>query len=108
MAVSKQDVLSYIAEHITSDRTKVPAKDIIAHLGSEAKAVIEQLKKDGTLKGNRGRSGGLTVIGEVKESEVVADSDSSDETDVASQFAALMNKMQADVEAESDSAVAVG
>lgn len=99
MAVTKQDVLSFIAEHITSDRSKVPAKDIIAALGSEAKAVIEQLKKDGTIKGNRGRNGGLTVAGEVQETAAVEDNSA-----VVDQFAALMAKLECE---QADTAVAV-
>lgn len=105
MAVTKQDVLSFIGEHITSDRSKIPAKDIIAALGSDAKAVIDQLKKDGVLKGNRGRNGGLTVAGEASEQEAAPSED------VASQFAALMEKMEADMEngsASSELEAAVG
>jgi len=55
MAVSKNDVLSFIAQHSTSDRPNVPAKEIIAVLGKEARSIIDELKKAGTIVGQRGR-----------------------------------------------------
>jgi hypothetical protein len=77
MAVTKQDVLSFIAQHSTSDRPNVPAKEIIAVLGTEARGIIDDLKKAGTVA----------------------------QDDVAAQFAALMEKLEAD--SASSEAVAV-
>ena len=107
MAVSKNDVLSFIAQHSTSDRPNVPAKEIIAVLGKEARSVIDELKKAGTIVGQRGRVGGVKIAsassaGETDtQSSTVADANE----DVAAQFAALMEKLEADSEVEAAVAV---
>lgn len=105
MAVSKQDVLSFIAEHVTDKRKNVPRKDIIAHLGEEAGAVIDQLKKDGTIKGNRGRTGGLSMIdstaASVEPTVEAAETPAVESDSTAAQFAALLAKMEQD-EAQSN------
>ena len=109
MAVSKQDVLDFIAANATSKRPNVPAKDIVAALGIEARAVIAGLKGDGTLRASRGRIGGLQFADAAPavQSEDAA-STTSEQDDVASQFAALMEKLDADAAAESaDAAQAV-
>ena len=107
MAVTKQDVLSFISQHSTSERPNVPAKEIVAVLGKEAAGIINELKKAGSIIGTRGRVGGVKIVSadapaaaqtETVEAPVVSD-------DVASQFAALMEKLEADEAAQEAVAV---
>ncbi len=103
MAVSKQDVLTFIAQHSTSERPTVPAKDIVAALGSEAVGVINELKKAGNIVGKRGRTGGLILPSVAPTQEAEVPSEAQD--DVASQFAALMEKLESESEASLHAAV---
>ena len=90
MAISKQDVLDFIAANSSEKRKLVPTKDIVATLGSEALAVIKALKEDGTLLASRGRYGGVkTAAGNTVAAPAVT-------SDVADQFAELMAKLEAD------------
>ena len=109
MAVTKQDVLSFIAQHSTSDRPNVPAKEIIAVLGTEARGIIDDLKKAGTIIGQRGRVGGVKIVSTDVVVEAAPSQDGAEtpvaQGDVAAQFAALMEKLEAD--SASSEAVAV-
>lgn len=104
MAVSKQDVLDYIASNLSEKRKLVPTKDIVGALGADALAVIKALKEDGTLLASRGRYGGVKtreVNAVVQESAPVASDD------VASQFTELMAKLEADEAQVQTEAVAI-
>lgn len=90
MAISKQDVLDFIAANSSEKRKLVPTKDIVATLGSEALPVIKALKEDGTLLASRGRYGGVkTAAGNTAAAPLVTN-------DVADQFAELMAKLEAE------------
>lgn len=89
MAVTKQNVLDFIASNLGGKRKTVPTKDIVAALGTDAIAVIKSLKEDGTILASRGRYGGVkTAAG-----NTAAPSISSN---VVDEFAELMAKLEAD------------
>ena len=111
MAVTQQDVLNFISENVTEKRKMVPTKDIVAHLGTEALAVIKTLKENGTLLASRGRYGGVKPAGTVNVSEETAPSQEADasteQDDVTSQFAELMAKLDT-IESADEQQLAVG
>jgi hypothetical protein len=105
MAVTNEQVLVAISEYRAENSRPCPAKYLVEKFGDEALDIIAGLKKDGTLVGKRGRTGGLVPAGDatasVSSEETTTDSGDS----VENQFAELVAKLAA---AESPNEVAVG
>ena len=105
MAVTNEQVLAAISEYRAENGRPCPAKYLAEKLGDEALDVVAALKKDGTLVGKRGRTGGLVPSGEVAApADAAEDTAAGDGESVADQFAALAAKL-AEGSADGESAV---
>lgn len=91
MAVTKEQVLAAVSEYRSANARPCPARYLTDKFGDEVLSVIDSLKKDGTLVGKRGRTGGLVP----SDSTPTADTDTatSDSSDVTEQFAALAARL---------------
>ena len=97
MAVTNEQVLAAISEYRAENSRPCPAKYLVEKFGDEANDIINSLKKDGTLIGKRGRTGGLVPA----DAAPAADStDAASDDSVTDQFAALAAKLAADDTAE--------
>jgi hypothetical protein len=107
MAISNEQVLAAISEYREANSRPCPAKFLVEKFGDEALDIIAALKKDGTLVGKRGRTGGLVPAGDTTASASSEDSATDTTTDsgesLADQFAALAAQL-----ANSESEAAVG
>lgn len=91
MAVTKEQVLSAISEYRSENSRPCPANYLVSKFGEEVLDIISSLKKDGSLVGKRGRTGGLVP----SDTAPAADASSTSESgsDVADQFAALAARL---------------
>lgn len=90
MAITNEQVLSAISEYRSENSRPCPANYLVAKFGEEVLDIISSLKKDGTLVGKRGRTGGLVPADTAgAAATVAADTDES----VSDQFAALAAKL---------------
>jgi hypothetical protein len=107
MAISNEQVLAAISTYRAEHQRPCPARYLVDLLGEEALDVVAALKKDGTLVGKRGRTGGLVPAGDTTASASSEDSATDTTTDsgesLADQFAALAAQL-----ANSESEAAVG
>lgn len=91
MAVTKEQVLAAVSEYRSANARPCPARYLTDKFGDDVLSVIDSLKKDGTLVGKRGRTGGL-----IPSDSTPAATDSTtaeSESDVADQFAALAARL---------------
>ena len=108
MAVSKSDLLLFVAQYQQDNKRPCPKSVIISTHGEDALAVLKELTTDGSINCRRGRNGGYfptdTVGALATESaESVAEEPVAEvENDVADQFAALQAKLAALEESESE------
>ena len=103
MAVTNEQVLAAISEYRAENSRPCPAKYLVEKFGDEATDIVAALKKDGTLIGKRGRTGGLVPADAAATSPVAAESDGESVSDT---FAALAAKLAADT-ADAGEAVAL-
>jgi len=110
MAATRENVLAAITLYVEDNKRRAPALAIASIVGDDVKTVkgiIKALVTEGVLESSRGRNGGAKPVqaaseaGEVVQNDA-ADADASD--DVASQFAAMLQEL----EAHGDDAAAVG
>jgi hypothetical protein len=116
MAVSKTDLLQYVAQFQQDNKRPCPKSSIVATHGESALLVLKELVDDKSVNCRRGRNGGyyptdtVAVLTDVVEdapieagnapaSDVPAEAESED---LAAQFAALEAKLAA-AEAEEQS-----
>ena len=105
MAVSKTDLLQYVAQFQQDNKRPCPKSSIVATHGETAIAVLKQLVSDGTVVCRRGRNGGYyptdtdAALADAPHEAVNAPTsdvpveDGSE--DLAAQFAALEAKLAA-------------
>jgi hypothetical protein len=103
MAVTNEQVLAAISEYREANERPCPAKYLVEKFGDEALDIIAGLKKDGTLVGKRGRTGGLVPAGDTTASAASEDTTTDSGESLADQFAALAAQL-----ANSESEAAVG
>lgn len=92
MAVTNEQVLAEISSYRAEQNRPCPAKHLTDKFGDDALDIIAALKKDGTLIGKRGRTGGLVPASETS-AAAPADADAGES--VADQFAELAAKLAA-------------
>lgn len=97
MAISNEQVLAAISEYRAENNRPCPAKYLVEKFGDEALDVVAALKKDGTLVGKRGRTGGLVPAGEATTASTSAEDTATDSGEsVEDQFAALAARLAGD------------
>jgi hypothetical protein len=100
MAITTEQVLSEVSSYRAENGRPCPANHLVAKFGDEVLDTIAALKKDGTLVGKRGRTGGLVPADATPATTEAATSDDS----VADQFAALAARL-AESEQTADAAI---
>lgn len=108
MAVSKSDLLQFVAQYQQDNKRPCPKSVVISTHGEDALTVLKELVADGSINCRRGRNGGYfptdTVGALSQESteneETVTEPVPEIENDVADQFAALQAKLAALEESE--------
>ncbi len=103
MAVTNEQVLVAISEYRAENSRPCPAKYLVEKFGDEALDIITGLKKDGTLVGKRGRTGGLVPASDTTASASSEDTTTDSGESLADQFAALAAQL-----ANSEGEAAVG
>ena len=104
MAVSKSDLLQFVAQYQQDNKRPCPKSSILSTYGEDALSVLKELTSDGSVNCRRGRNGGYFPIAgnaavEARQNEEPV---AEVENDVADQFAALQAKLAALEEAESE------
>jgi hypothetical protein len=107
MAVSKSDLLQFVAEYQQENKRPCPKSAIISTHGEDALSVLKELTSDGSVNCRRGRNGGYFPTDTVSVLSPESESSTEEpvpevENDVADQFAALQAKLAALEEAESE------
>jgi len=102
MAITTEQVLSEVSSYRAENGRPCPANHLVAKFGDEVLDTIAALKKDGTLVGKRGRTGGLVPA---DASAASTSTEVASDESVADQFAALAARL---AESESTADVAVG
>ena len=102
MAVSKSDLLQFVAEYQQENKRPCPKSAIISTHGEDALPVLKELTSDGSINCRRGRNGGYFAASTVQQAEepVAEEPVPEVENDVADQFAALQAKLAALEESE--------
>jgi hypothetical protein len=104
MAVSKSEILQFVAQYQQDNKRPCPKSAIISTHGEDALAFLKELIDDKSINCRRGRNGGyfptdtVTALAEPVAEEPVQEV----ENDVADQFAALQAKLAALEESESE------
>jgi hypothetical protein len=101
MAITNEQVLAEVSSYRSENGRPCPANHLVAKFGDEVLDTIASLKKNGTLIGKRGRTGGLVPADSAPATSEATTSDES----VADQFAALAARL---AESEQTTDVAVG
>lgn len=96
MATTKEQVLAAVSEYREANTRPCPARYLTDKFGDDVLDVIAALKKDGTLIGKRGRTGGLVPGSEVAGLSASSTSEDGESESVADQFAQLAAKLAAD------------
>jgi hypothetical protein len=102
MAITNEQVLAEVSSYRSENGRPCPANHLVAKFGDEVLDTIASLKKNGTLIGKRGRTGGLVPADAAP--ATTTEAATSDES-VADQFAALAARL---AESEQTTDVAVG
>ena len=108
MAVSKSDLLQFVAQYQQDNKRPCPKSVIISTHGEDALTVLKELVADASVNCRRGRNGGYfptNTVGALstESEETVAEEPVPEiENDVADQFAALQAKLAALEEVESE------
>ena len=105
MAVSKSDLLQFVAEYQQENKRPCPKSAVISTHGEDALSVLKELVDDKSINCRRGRNGGYfptdTITALSQESETSTEEPVPEvENDVADQFAALQAKLAALEESE--------
>lgn len=102
MAVSKTDLLQFIANYQTDNKRPCPKSAILATYGEDALDILGQLVKDASISSRRGRNGGFFPIEGADANNETAESSPAAESneDISDQFAALNAKLAALEESE--------
>lgn len=98
MAVSKSDLLTFVADYQSANTRPCPKSHIVATHGEDSITVLKSLVEDGSLSCRRGRNGGYfptTAAAPAIESSSEVESDAQEDTEVSDQFAALNAKLAA-------------
>lgn len=93
MAVTKEQVLASVSEYRSANARPCPARYLTDKFGDDVLSVIDSLKKDGTLVGKRGRTGGLVPSDSTPTATADTDTTAADSSDVTEQFAALAARL---------------
>ena len=110
MAATRENVLAAIVQYVDENKRRAPALAIAQIVGDDVKTVkgiIKGLVDEGSITSSRGRNGGAQPVeaesqdAHTQETEA-AEEDGSD--DVASQFAAMLEEL----EAQGEDAAAAG
>lgn len=106
MAASRENVLAAIVEFVENNKRRAPAAAIAVTVGDtvpNVQAIIKELIAAGSINSSRGRNGGALPDGVILEKKpkaakpkVEAASSEPAGEDTASQFAALLAKMEAE------------
>jgi hypothetical protein len=113
MAVSKTDLLQFVAQFQQDNKRPCPKSSIVATHGETALAVLKQLIDDKSVNCRRGRNGGYyptDTVAALADAPIEADNAPASDVpaeaeseDLAAQFAALEAKLAA-AEAEEQNA----
>jgi predicted transcriptional regulator len=109
MAATRENVLAAIVKYVEDNKRRAPAKDIAVMVGDKlpvVQGIIKALVSEGAIESSRGRNGGALPEGvtldksaktkKVKVEAVEPASEKSEDSDVAAQFAALVEKLEAE------------
>jgi hypothetical protein len=109
MAVTKSDLLQFVAQYQQDNKRPCPKSVVISTHGEDALTVLKELTTDGSINCRRGRNGGYFPIAgnaavEARQNEesIAEEPVPEVENDVADQFAALQAKLAALEESESE------
>lgn len=124
MAATRENVLAAIVEYVENNKRRAPAKDIASVVGDtlpNVQAIIKTLVTEGAINSCRGRNGGALPDGVTLEkkqkakvaaapkqetpTDTVNESEEPADDDTASQFAALLEKMNEECGDTAESAV---
>lgn len=94
---TRNEVLAEIIAYTVANGRPCPANYLTDKFGAEAADIIAGLKKDGTVIGKRGRSGGLVSTGAAGDTSTDAAPAHETPADaIAAEFAALAEKLAAE------------
>ena len=106
MAVTKSDLLTFVAQFQQDNKRPCPKSNIVSTYGEDALTVLKELVTDGSVNCRRGRNGGYfptdTVGALSQENTEDAEPVAEVEADIADQFAALQARLAAAEENESE------
>lgn len=106
MAVTKSDLLQFVAQFQQDNKRPCPKSSIVSTYGEDALSVLKELTTDGSINCRRGRNGGYfptdTVGALSSENTEDAEPVAEVENDIADQFAALQARLAAAEEAEAE------
>jgi DNA-binding IscR family transcriptional regulator len=103
MAATRENVLAAIVEYVEKNGRRAPAKAIASMVEDKlpvVQGIMKALVTDGSIESSRGRNGGAKPVAATAAAEVASD----EQSDIAAQFAALVQQLDADDEQQ----VAVG
>lgn len=92
---TRNEVLAEINAYTTANGRPCPANYLTDKFGAEAADIIAALKKDGTVIGKRGRSGGLVSTGAAADTNTAPVHETPADA-IAAEFAALAEKLAAE------------
>jgi lambda repressor-like predicted transcriptional regulator len=92
---TRNEVLAEIIAYTVANGRPCPANYLTDKFGAEAADIIAALKKDGTVIGKRGRSGGLVSTGAAADTNTAPVHETPADA-IAAEFAALAEKLAAE------------
>lgn len=121
MAATRETVLAAIVEYVENNKRRAPAADIAVAVGDtlpNVQGIIKSLVTEGTINSSRGRNGGVLPDGVVLEKKVKpakakpasdtteesSEASTPEEDDTSAQFAALLEKLEAESNASIEAA----
>ena len=107
MAATRENVLAAIVQYVETNKRRAPTEDIALAVGdrlSNVRPIIKALIADGTIESSRGRNGGSKPAS-AKPEDAQSDEQAPVSDDIAAQFAALVQQIEEDAEAQHEAAL---
>lgn len=102
MAATRENVLAAISQYVETHKRRAPSAEVAVIVGDtlpNVKLIIQQLVEAGSITSSRGRNGGALPDGmsldkKAKPAKAKSEETASSESDLANQFAQLIEKLE--------------